>query len=144
MDKISEEVLNDAYKNAHIALQSISDVLPECDDDKMLEELRTEYDGYERFIGEARALMREKGVEPKEVGVMQKAMMWTSIKMKTVVDDSCSHLADMMLKGTIMGISELMQALSREDGKVDDEVLSLVKRLLELEEGYEKNLKALL
>ncbi|MBO4573618.1 MAG: hypothetical protein J5762_07660 [Clostridia bacterium] len=144
MNNLSEEVLNNVYKNAHIALQSISDVLPECDDEKMCEELRREYDGYEKFIGEAAAFMRENDITPKDVGVMQKAMMWTSIKMKTMTDDSRSHLADMMLKGTVMGISELMQILSREDGSVDPRVLELTEKLKDLEEEYEARLKELL
>ena len=144
MDKLSEEVLNNVYKNAHIALQSISDVLPECGNEKMRAELMTEHDGYERFIGELSAYMKDNGVVPQDVGAMQKAMMWTSIKMKTMADDSCSHIADMMLKGTIMGITELMQILSREDGKVAPEVLEYARRLADLEEEYEENLKGLL
>ena len=88
--------------------------------------------------------MKDNGVIPKEVGVMQKAMMWTSIKMKTATDDSCSHIADMMLKGTIMGITELLQILSRSDGQVESGTLEYAKKLKDLEEGYEENLKALL
>ena len=144
MDKLSEEILLNIYKNAHIALQSIADVLPECQNEAMREELKTEHDGYERFIGEVCSYMREQGVEAKEVGVMQKAMMWTSIKMKTMADDSRSHIADMMVKGTVMGITELMQILSRSDGSVDERTLRFARQLKDLEEGYESNLKALL
>ena len=144
MDKLSTETLNNVYKNAHIALQSISDVLPECTDDRMREELRNEYDGYEKFIGEISAYMRDEGVEAKDVNAMQKAMMWTSIKAKTIVDDSRSHIADMMLKGTIMGISELMQLTSRGRGKVDEKILSYAEKLKNLEEEYESNIKAYL
>ena len=144
MNKLSEEVLNNVYKNAHIALQSISDVTPECKNEGMRNELQYEYDGYEKFIGEISTYMKDNGVIPKEVGVMQKAMMWTSIKMKTATDDSCSHIADMMLKGTIMGITELLQILSRSDGQVESGTLEYAKKLKDLEEGYEENLKALL
>ena len=36
--KVNEDTLNNLYKNAHIALQSISDILPETDD-KMKKEI---------------------------------------------------------------------------------------------------------
>ncbi|MBR1890904.1 MAG: hypothetical protein IJ811_00220 [Clostridia bacterium] len=144
MNKLSQEVLNNVYKNAHIALQSISDVSGECDSEKMRDELQREYEGYESFITEVTEYMKSQGVERKEVNPFQKAMMWTSIKMKTMTDDSRSHVADMMLKGTITGITELMQILSRSDGQVEERVLDYAERLKDLEEGYEENLKQLL
>lgn len=141
---LNAEVINNAYKNAHIALQSISDLMPECPSTKMREELQTEHDGYEKIIGEISEYMKSNNIEPKYIGVMKKAMLWTSIKMNAMTDDSRSHLAEMMLKGTIMGITELMQLLTRSDGKVKPEILALVEKLKNLEEEYEENLKALL
>jgi len=144
MNAKSEEIANNIYKNAHIALQSISNVLDECDSQKMKDELMLEYDGYEKFIGEISAYLKDNGVQPKDVGAMQKAMMWTSIKVKTMADDSCSHIADMMLKGTITGIVELLQILSRSGDDVDQTVLSYAEKLKDLEESYEVNLKGLI
>ena len=50
--KINEETLNKIYRNAHIALQSISNLSEETDDEKMKAELKDQYDGYEKIIGE--------------------------------------------------------------------------------------------
>ena len=144
MNKLSEEVLNNIYKNAHIALQSISDVTKNCDNERMLCELKEEYDGYEKFIGEVSAYMKEAGVIPKEVGAFQKAMMRTSIRLKTAADDSRSHIADMMVKGTVTGLTELYEILSRSDGQVDEKTLRYAEKLKDLEEVYEERLKALL
>lgn len=144
METKNQQTVGDIYKNAHIALQSISNVLPKCDNLSLKEELKTEYDGYEKFIGEISSFMKEKGFEVKDVNFMKKAMLWTSINMNTLTDDSASHLADMMVKGTVMGITELAQILSREDGNVDDSILNFAKELMELEESYEKNLKKFL
>ncbi len=141
---INEEVINNVYKNAHIALQSISNVLNECDSEQMKAELLEEYDGYEKIIGEISKFMKEKGIEPKDNNFMKKAMLFTSIKMNTLCDDSRSHIADMMLKGTITGISELKQILSRSDEKIDDDILQYAKKLCDLEESYEQRLKKLL
>ena len=55
---IDEEVLTSVYKNAHIALQSISNVINETEDVEMKEELSYEYDGYEKFIGKLSAYMK--------------------------------------------------------------------------------------
>lgn len=142
--KLNKEELNNIYRNAHIALQSISNVLPECGSMKMREELVNEYDGYEKFIGKLTAYMAENAFEMKDVNVMKKAMLYTSVKMNTLTDDSCSHIADMMIKGTVMGITELKQLLSRGEGRLDGNVVKFAEELLKLEESYEEQLKKLL
>ncbi len=142
--KLNEEAITAVFQNAHIAMQSISNVLPECPSEKMRNELSYEYEGYQKFIGNLTKYMTEKGYEQKDVNVMKKAMLYTSVKMNTLTDDSCSHVADMMIKGTVMGITELKQLLSRGKNRIDEEISAYAKELLALEENYEKRLKTLL
>ncbi|MBR1868159.1 MAG: hypothetical protein IJ800_06255 [Clostridia bacterium] len=138
-----EEILNVIYKNAHIGLQSISDILPETEDEDMKRELTEEYEVYEEFIGRLRAYMREKKVEPKEIGPFKKAMIFTGVKVDTLRDDSRSHVAEMMIKGTVMGITEIGALLSANIG-APIEVKNFAEELKTLEEKYEKRLKRLL
>ena len=137
------KAINDVYKNAHLALQSISDILPAVEDDEFKKELREQYEGYEKTIGEISTYMAEKGVEPKDVNFFKKAMMYGSIKMKTAVNNSRNQIADMMIKGTVMGISELT-AMKNENTNLDQDVLNFVEKLLALEEEYEQRLKKFL
>ena len=46
------KAINDVYKNAHIALQSISNLLPNVKDGGLKSELREEYEGYEVVRGD--------------------------------------------------------------------------------------------
>lgn len=141
---LNEEVINNIYKNAHIALQSISDLKPEADCEDMNQELSREYDEYEKIIGEISKYMSEKDIEPKDISMMKKAMLWTSVKMNAASDDSRSHLAEMMIKGTVMGICELRQIITRSPKEVDGEIIELANRLLQLEEDCERRLKDML
>ncbi len=140
---LNREVINCVYKNAHVALQSISDLLPEVDNGKMREELVYEYDGYEKIIGEISEYMADKGYKPKDIGPMKKAMLYTAIKMNALKDDSKSHFIEMMVKGTVMGICELKEVIEENRDKVDNEVIDFAKRLLKIEEEYEERLKKL-
>lgn len=142
--KIIEETLNKIYRNAHIALQSISNVTEDTDDTEMLKELKEEYDGYEKIIGEISGYMKQLNLQPKDIGPIKKTMMWSSIKMKTMADNSRNHIADMMLQGTIMGIKELYSLLSEQENNLDEKTKDLIKKLLEFEEQNEEKLKALL
>ncbi len=137
------KALNDVYKNAHIALQSISDLLPSVEDDDIKAELQEEYEGYEKVIGNISTFMAENGIEPKDVNPFKKAMLWSSIKMKTMFNNSRNQVAEMMINGTVMGINELT-AMKNEGENLNEDVYSFVEELLKLEEEYEQRLKKFL
>ena len=134
------KAINDVYKNAHIALQSISDLLPSIDDAEIKKELSEEYEGYEKIIGKISSFMAENEIEPKDINPLKKAMLWSSIKMKTLFNNSRNQAAEMMINGTVMGINELT-AMKNENENLDQGVLELLDELLTLEEEYEQRLK---
>ena len=140
MNDYNEKAINDVYKNAHIALQSISDLLPAVQDDDVKNELKEQYEGYEKLIGEISSVMAEHGINPKDVNPFKKAMLWSSIKMKTMMNNSRNQIAEMMINGTVMGINELT-AMKNEGHNLDDSVLNCLQKLLALEEEYEQRLK---
>ena len=142
-ENINHKAINDTYKNAHIALQSISDLLPSVDNKELKSELKEEYEGYERIIGEISSYMSENHIEKKDINFIKKAMLWSSIKMKTMFNDSRNQIADMMIKGTSMGINELT-AMKNESENFDPKVIEFIEKLLKLEEEYEQRLRKFL
>ena len=107
-------------------------------------ELKEQYEGYEKIIGEISTFMVENEIEPKDVNPFKKAMLWSSIKMKTMMDNSRNQVAEMMIKGTIMGITELTEIINNHENELSPTTVSLTKELLSLEESYEQRLKKLL
>ena len=140
LNEFNQKAINDIYKNAHIALQSISDLIPAVEDEDIKNELSEEYEGYEKIIGKISSFMAENGIEPKDINPLKKAMMWSSIKMKTLFNSSRNQVAEMMINGTVMGINELT-AMKNEGSNLDEGVLALLEELLSLEEKYEQELK---
>ena len=63
--KKSEEVLAEVHRNCQLALQSISDILPEVDDTAVKEELLRQHEEYERIGSKAAILAKDKNVELK-------------------------------------------------------------------------------
>ena len=140
---VNYKAINDVYKNAHIALLSISDLLPSVTDADLKTELQAQYEGYEKIVGEISSYMAENGMQPQNIGTVQKVMMRGSIKMKTVIDDSRNNIAEMMIKGTVNGITELA-AMQNERQNFQEKTADFIDRLLSLEEKYEQNLKKFL
>ena len=141
--KKDEEVLAEIYRNCQLALQSISDVLPETEDKELKREIEAQHEGYEKICGKASVIAKNKNIELKEPNPMKKMMMWGSIKMNTLTDGSRQHIADMMIQGTVMGITSLKTTAGKAECS-DEEICSLLQELIALEEKYEKKLKTYL
>ena len=142
--KKSEELLAEVYRNCQLALESISDVLPEVDDSALKEEILRQHEEYEKISSKAAVLAKDKALEVKEPNPMKKAMMWTSVKMNTLADNSRSHIADMMIQGTVMGLTSLKTSYGERPVNDDEEISALANELIALEENFEQRLKTYL
>lgn len=139
--KSDSEVLAEIYRNAQLALTSIVDILPEVDDEEIKEELIRQHEEYEKVCSEAASLATRFDLDLKEPSPIKKAMMWSAIKMNTASDNSRSNIAQMMVKGTVNGITSLKTSLTESESIMDGEIKKLLNNLISLEEGFEKNLK---
>ena len=142
--KKSEELLAEIYRNCQLALESISDVLPEVEDEKLREEITRQHEEYEKISAQAAMLAKDKALEVKEPNPMKKAMMWGSIKMNTLTDNSRSHIADMMIQGTVMGLTSLKTSYGERPENDDEEISAITRDLIALEESFEAKLKEFL
>jgi hypothetical protein len=140
--KKTEEALAEIYRNAQLALVSIADILPEVGEDEQLKtELHAQHEEYERFSAKASILARNMGIELKEPNPMKKAMMWGSIKMSTMKDNSRAHIAEMMVQGTVMGITALRRTAGELPQQGNEEIVALIDEMIKAEETFEKRWK---
>ncbi len=136
--KKTEEALAEIYRNAQLALQSISNILPAVENEKLKEELSRQHESYEQFSAKASILAKNKGIELKEPNPMKKVMMWGSIKMSTMTDNSCAHIAEMMVQGTVMGITALRVTQGDVPRDENEDILALLDQMISAEEEFEK------
>ena len=57
--KTSEEMLAEVYRNCQLALESISDILPEVADDDLKSEIIRQHEEYEKISGKAAILAKD-------------------------------------------------------------------------------------
>lgn len=139
--KSDSEVLAEIYRNAQLAQVSITDLLPEVEDEDIKEELLREHEEYERICSEAASLATRYELNLKEPSPIKKAMMWSAIKMNAANDNSKQNVAQMMIKGTVNGITSLKTSLTDGEAIMNADVKNLLKELIEVEEGFERKLK---
>ena len=142
--KKDSEIIAEIYRNAQLALTSISDILPEVEDVAIKEEILRQHEEYEKVCSKAAELAHKFDVDVKEPNPMKKAMMWSAIKMGTANDNSPQNIAQMMIRGTVNGITSRRTSLTDGSKFMDEEVKSLLTELIELEEGFEEKFKAFL
>lgn len=142
--KSDSEILAEIYRNAQLAQLSITDLLPEVEDEEIKEELLREHEEYEKICSEAAHLATRYDLDLKEPSPIKKAMMWSAIKMNAATDNSKQNIAQMMIKGTVNGITSLKTSLSDGEKIMNVDVKNLLTDLISIEEGFERKLKSYL
>lgn len=142
--KSNSEIVAEIYRNAQLALTSISDIITEVEDGGIREEIMREHEEYEKICSRAAQLALKYDLDLKGPSAIKKAMMWSAIKMGTANDNSSQNIAQMMIRGTVNGITSLKTSLTDGDKVMDPEVKKLLNELITLEEGFERKLKKFL
>ena len=139
-EKAAVEILDRMYKNAEMGGDSIVDIMPKVTSDALRADLTAQLTGYEEWSQKSSRLLKELYVEPKEENIVAKAGAKVGMFMNTMVDSTDSHIADMVIKGSNMGITDLTKLINRyeEVGSCRPDALQLAKDMREFEE---KNLE---
>jgi len=134
------EYLNYIYQNAEMGVETIRQILEIIEDSDFSKHLQTQLKEYTEINCEAKKKLNEAGHEEKDIGNMQKVMAYMSISMKTLTDKSISHISEMMIKGSAMGIIEATKNI-RIYADADKDIVALAKKLLKTEENNFERLK---
>lgn len=110
MKEKEEKYLNAIYQNIRTAIQSIEDIMPKSTNDDLTSELSKEQDEYICLAKECEAYAKAEKIEGlKDNNFIEKAKLWASVNMSTMMDDSTRKIAELMLIGTFMGIITCMK-----------------------------------
>ena len=106
----SHKLLMSLADAANMGKDSVEMLENKTDDEKMLRELRHLAAQYEQSKTQVENRLRETGGKIKNKNPMAKAGVWMGIQMDTLTDQSNSHLADMLIQGTTMGVIDITKA----------------------------------
>ena len=128
-----EKVLGGVMSNAAMAARSTKVTLKYVKDKSFKDLLTGQAAKYDEFINRVRQTAALNGAEIKEPGGVSRFFVETSIKLKLMRDAGNTKIAEMMIKGTTMGVIDLARLLKRSP-LADDCCLDLAKELLRFEE----------
>lgn len=123
------------YKNMKMGADAIINLLPKGDDDAIKSHMTSVLDGYESFAGRAKKVLDDEGLEPREEGAMAKMGARMGMSMKTMVDSTSSHIAELLMEGCVMGICETTRTLRNfENSNCSEDMLKLCREIIGFEE----------
>ena len=134
--------LDELNKGSCMGVDAINVILDKVEDEEFKQVLINQKNEYEKMTDKIGNLYKEfSNDEPHETNMMNKAMTWSSVEMKTLTDHSTSKIAELMLQGTNMGIIEGRRLLNHKSGneKVDniiDEYVNMQEKFVEILKKY--------
>ena len=142
---ITKSFLDSVYKNVKMGADSIIDLMPKVKDNAMREEMTSELEHYEKFAKDIRRMLLDMGEEPREESIMTKAMTKMGIAFNTMTDTTTSHIADMMIQGATMGITDTTKLVrEHENTSCSEEALALARQSIKYEQESIERLKKFL
>lgn len=146
MDEKEKNVLDELSKGACMGKDAISFVLDKVKDKKLKDELDDQYQKYDTIFDKIKKIYPDytnsDEEEPHETNAVNKIMTWYGIEMKTLMDESSSKIAELLLQGTNMGIIEGRKLLN--NNSTNKEINSLVQEFVDMQERSVENLKKFL
>ena len=134
-------VLDELNKGACMGMDAIHFILDKVENKEFKESLDIQYNKYKDISRRINEVYRKYNEEdtPHETNAMNRAMTWSQVEMKTMMDHSDSKIAELLLQGTNMGIIEGRKLLNNKE--VDKEVKDLTQEYVTMQEDSVENLK---
>ena len=107
MDENEMNVLDELNKGATMDQDAIFIILDKVEDLKLKEEIENQYQAYKEISEKIHQIYPNYSAkEPHETNLVNKALTWYGIEMKTLMDTSTSKTTELLLQGTNTGIIE--------------------------------------
>lgn len=140
MEQENINALDEINKGSCMGMDVIKYVLDKVEDEKLKEELNLEFNNYKNISEQINQLYSKYSSDnPHETNVVNKAMTWYGIQMKTLTDTSNSKIAELLLQGVNMGIIEGRKILNNK--KINNEVKDIISKYVTMQEDSVERLK---
>jgi len=137
------ELLNFIYQNSQMGVATIEQLIGIVEDNNFKKHLESQFNEYKEIHSAAKKALNESGYDEKGIGALKKIRTYLMINMQTMTDNSASHIAEMLIIGSNMGIINAVKNMKKYSD-AEPTILKLMERLLKFEENNVQQLKEFL
>ena len=136
------EIIKQIYKDADMSIASLTTLLTDLEDkdNKIKGTIKNIKEGYQRYKDMAQKILKKEKVELESNSFMTKMMANMGIKKEVKSDNSDASIADMLIKGILMGETDIDKKLKSFE-KIDKKVEKMATDFIEFQEDNIKALK---
>ena len=139
----TKQAMSDLYKNVTMAQNCVKTLLPYVEKQEVTKVLHKQVETYDHYVEQLDMLSENLNFDPTPAPKMLVVMANMGIRAKMMTDKSISHVAKIMLQGTLNGIIDLYRMIKDYDD-VHPEVALMEKQILRYEEGCFEAMKGML
>ena len=140
MEKEDINALDEIHKGAYMGMDAVNFVLDKVESKELEDVLHKQHNQYKDIARRIEDIYpKYNDGEPHKTSMMNKAMTWYGIEMKTMTDKSDSKIAELLLNGVNMGIIEGRKILNKKN--LNKEVDEIVSTYVEMQETAVEVLK---
>ncbi len=140
---IDLDLLEKTYQNAKIGITAIEEVLDKASNTDLIRDLNNQLKDYSEIAYKAQEELLKNGAQVKEKPIYDRAMMRGNIKMNLWMEPTDSRIADMVIKGSTMGMTQ-MTKLINDKKDADGPSVQIAKEFVQKEESNIQTMKAYL
>lgn len=137
------EFLNYILENAQMGTNTISQIIDIVKDIDISRQLKLQLNEYNAIYDSAKQKIQQFHGEIKDIGTLTKISTYIMININTLTNKTSSHIAEMLIQGSSMGIIDITKNLKKYKD-ADDDMIALGHRLLEFEQNNIEKLKLFL
>lgn len=113
----AEKLAEELYKNMTMGCDAYLQMLSRVEDNRLKTDITAAMCYYEKQIGKVKELLTAHGAKPEERGTMARMASKAGILMNTAMDDSDSHITEMLIEGATMSITTAEKLANHAEGK---------------------------
>ena len=115
----AEKMAEEMYKNLNMGCDAYLDILSRVEDNRIKTDITAAMCYYEKLIGKIKQFMLDHGADPEERGMMARMASKAGIAMNVAMDNTNSHIAEMLIEGATMSITTAEKLSNHAEGKPD-------------------------
>lgn len=123
-----------------MGVDTINQLIGIADNEDFKKLLISQYNEYNEIHSAAKVKLNENGFDEKGIGALDKIKTYIMLNMQTLNDRSSSHIAEMLIIGSNMGVINAVKNLKKYK-EAEPDIKKLMERLLEFEEDNIQQLK---
>ena len=127
------EMLNYIHQNSQMGQDTLSKLKKINKDLEFQQVLDTQFNEYKQIFDATEQKINALGQEAKNISPYAKASSYLSLNLSTLMDKTPSHISEMLIRGSTMGVIDITKNLKEYKDATPD-VLNLGQQLLTFEQ----------